>query len=165
MKHIFILLLLPVVLLTSPAIAQEPVTKMQSLYIYNFIKNIRWRNVDTKYIVGVYGDEKRANEINTIIGIRKFAGKDIEVKTVKSPTEAASCHIVFVPAAYKGMVKKLAIPSVAKNTLIVSEEGGIESGASIAFLIDNSKLKFKVNEQVCKTSGLLISATLLSLSQ
>ncbi len=145
--------------------AQQPVTKMQSLYIYNFIKNIKWKNVESKYIVGVFADEQVVTEIINTIGVRKFNGKDIEVKKISSPEQAAECQIVFVTADYKSIIAQLNNPTVLKNTLLVSEEGGLENGASIAFFLDDAKLKFKINEPVCKSSNLQISATLLSLSQ
>jgi len=149
----------------SALYAQQPVTKMHSLYLYNFIKNIKWSNVDNKYMVGVFADDKTVKEINNVIGIRNFNNKPIEVKKISSPTEAGNCHIVFVSSSFKSTLKQLNTPAVLKNTLVVSEEGGMNNGASIAFILDNSKLKFKINESVCRSSGLQVSATLLSLSQ
>ncbi|MCF6361618.1 MAG: YfiR family protein [Cyclobacteriaceae bacterium] len=149
----------------SSSHAQQPVTKMQSLYIYDFIKNIKWNNVEDKYLVGVFADESTVAAINDVIGIRKFNNKTIEVTKVSTATEAGKCQIVFVSSPFKSTLKQLNTPSVLKNTLLVSEEGGINDGASIAFILENSKLKFKINESVCTASGLQVSATLLSLSQ
>ncbi len=166
MKKLLILsFTLFVLLFSTKTFAQQPITKMHSLYIYNFIKNIRWNNVGDTYIVGVFADATTTEVIKTTIGSRTFNNKKIEVKKIASATEAANCHIVFVSAPQKGSIKQLAAPNILKNTLIVSEEGGVGEGVSIAFLLDNSKLKFKINEPVCKSSGLQISATLLSLSQ
>ena len=50
-----------------------------------------------------------------------------------------------------------------KNTLIVSERGQLNNGASIAFIVENAKLKFKINEAACKTAGLQVSKGLISL--
>lgn len=147
------------------ASAQESVTKMQSLYIYNFIKNIRWKNVEDKYVVGIFADDSKVADINRVIGIRKFNSKSIEVKKISSATEASNCQIVFVSTDYISNIKKLNNPIILKNTLLVSEQGGIEDGVSIAFMLQDSKLKFKINESVCKASGLQISASLLSLGQ
>jgi len=165
MKRIVIFSILISILFVTNTYGQQPITKMHSLYIYNFIKNIKWSNVDNKYMVGIFADDETVKEINNVIGIRNFNDKPIEVKKISSPTEAGNCHIVFVSTGFKSTLKQLNTPAVLKNTLVVSEEGGINNGASIAFLLDNSKLKFKINEPVCKSSGLQVSATLLSLSQ
>ena len=165
MKKVFLFSILASVILVSISYAQQPITKMQSLYIYNFIKNIKWKNVEDKYVVGVYGNDTKVEDIKTVIGIRKFNSKPIEVKKITSAAEAGNCQIVFVSSDFKSVIKNLTNPVVLKNTLLVSEEGGIDSGVSIAFMLEESKLKFKINEPVCKNSGLQISATLLSLGQ
>lgn len=163
-KNLFLSFILSALLFSNVS-AQQPITKMHSLYIYNFIKNIKWTNVGDTYIVGVFADDATTKGIKTTIGSRTFNNKKIEVKKITTVSEAGDCHIVFVSTAQKGSIKQLVTPSIIKNTLVVSEEGGIGKGVSIAFLLDNSKLKFKINEPVCKSSGLQISATLLSLSQ
>ena len=61
------------------------------------------------------------------------------------------------------MLKKLKKLLTSKNTLVVSERGQINNGASIAFVLENSKLKFKINETACNASGLQVSKTLMSL--
>jgi len=165
MKKIIVFLFVVFFSALSSSYAQKPVTKMQSLYLYNFIKNIKWNNIEDKYLVGVFANESTVAAINDIIGIRKFNNKTIEVTKISSVAEAGKCQIVFVSSPFKSTIKQLNTPAVLKNTLIVSEEGGINNGASIAFILENSKLKFKINEPVCKASGLQVSATLLSLSQ
>lgn len=165
MKKKFLAIVIISLAFAVNASAQESVTKMQSLYIYNFIKNIRWKNIEDKYVIGIFADDSKVADINSVIGIRKFNSKPIEVKKISSPTEAGKCQIVFVSNGYSSNIKQLNNPIVLKNTLLVSEQGGIEEGVSIAFMIEDTKLKFKINESVCKASGLQISATLLSLGQ
>ncbi|MCF6359908.1 MAG: YfiR family protein [Cyclobacteriaceae bacterium] len=143
--------------------AQTSMTKIESLYIYNFIKNIQWSNVSDKYIIGVYSSSTAFDELKGILSVRKFNGKSIEVKKLSSPAQASECHIVFVSQTNSGMVKKIVANADTKNTLIVSERGQLNNGAGIAFVLSNSKLGFKINQATCKAAGLQISASLLSL--
>lgn len=138
-------------------------TKMHSLYIYNFIKNIKWKNVEGKYVIGVFANDATVAQIRTVLASRTFNGKAIEIKKTSSPAQASDCHIIFVSTEFSSNISKLSANSQLKNKLLVSESGGIESGASIGFFVEGSKLKFKINEPVCKSSDLQISATLLSL--
>lgn len=165
MKKIAVIALLISTSIISGAYAQQSITKMQSLYIYNFIKNIKWKNIETKYVVGVFASDGTVTDIADVLGIRKVNGKSIEVKKIFSATEAGNCQVVYVSDSFKSNIPKMNNPAILKNTLIISEKGGLGNGVSIAFILENSKLKFKINEQVCKASGLQISATLLSLSQ
>lgn len=143
--------------------AQTSITKIESLYIYNFIKNIQWTNISDRYIIGVYSNSSTFDELKGILSIRKFNGKSIEVKKLSAPSQASECHIVFVSSSNGSMVKKIVAGADTKNTLIVSERGQLNNGAGIAFVLSNSKLQFKVNQEAFKAAGIQISATLLSL--
>lgn len=144
----------------SNASAQSSITKMQSLYMYNFIKNIQWSNVNDSYVVGVYAKDATVSEINAVLGTRNFNGKSIQVKKITSAAQASSCHLLYVSSSNAKNIKSM---GTLKNTLIVSERGQINNGASIAFIVENSKLKFKINEAACKTAGLQVSKGLISL--
>lgn len=163
MKEFCSAFILALLLFSASASAQESVTRMHSLYIYNFIKNIKWKNIDDRYIIGVFAKDATVEQIATVLGTREFNGKSIEVKKLTSPSQVSNCHIVFVSSAFGSNVKKISESNVLKNTLLVSEKGELNNGASIAFILENSKLKFKINEDAFKTSNLQISATLLSL--
>ena len=163
MKKLLVGFVIATMAFTTSVSAQTSITKVQSLYIYNFIKNIQWQNVTDKYVIGVYANETTVKEINTVLGIRKFNGKSIQVKKISSPAQASSCHIVFVSASNGANVKKIKESANLKNTLVVSEKGQINNGASIAFVLQNSKLTFKINESACNASGLQVSKTLMSL--
>ncbi len=143
--------------------AQTAITKVESLYIYNFIKNIQWKNVSDKYIIGVFANTETFNELKGILSIRKFNGKTIIVKKLGAPAQASECHIVFVSGSNGSMVKKIVAGADMNNTLIVSERGQLNNGAGIAFVLSNSKLQFKINKATCNAAGLQISASLLSL--
>jgi len=164
LKHISLLLILFLGFFNQNKLqAQTSMTKVESLYIYNFIKNIQWSNVNDKYIIGVFSDSETFNELKAVLSVRKFNGKDIEVKQLSSTTQASECHIVFVSQSKGSMVKKIAAEADTKNTLIVSERGQLNNGAGISFVLENSKLGFEINQATCKAAGLQISATLLSL--
>ena len=163
MKKLLVGFIIASMAFTTTVSAQTSITKVQSLYIYNFIKNIQWQNVTDKYVIGVYANDATVKEITGVLGIRKFNGKSIEVKKISSASQASNCHIVFVSASNGANIKKIKESANLKNTLVVSEKGHINNGASIAFVLENSKLKFKINETVCNASGLQVSKTLMSL--
>lgn len=164
LKSIIIIIALIVGISSQNTIhAQTSMTKIESLYIYNFIKNIQWTNVSDKYIIGVFSNSATFDELSGILSVRKFNGKSIMVKKLSSPTQASECHVVFVSSTNGGMVKKIVAGADTKNTLIISERGQLNNGAGIAFVLANSKLQFKINQATCKAAGLQISASLLAL--
>ena len=158
-KSIGILIVIALAFATN-ASAQSSITKMQSLYMYNFIKNVQWSNVSDTYVVGVFAKDETVKEINAVLGSRDFNGKSIQVKKTTSATQASNCHMIYVSTSNAKNIKSM---KGSKNILIVSERGQINNGASISFIVENAKLKFKINEAACKTAGLQVSKGLISL--
>lgn len=163
MKKILVAVIIAAFAFNTNASAQTSITKIQSLYMYNFIKNIQWSNVSDQYVVGVFANDAQVKEIAAVLGIRDFNGKKITVKKITSPLQASNCHLVYVSSSNAGTVKKIKESANLKNTLIVSEKGQLNNGASIAFVLENSKLKFKINESACNASGLQVSKGLITL--
>ena len=163
MKKVLAVFIIAGLAFATNASAQTSITKVQSLYMYNFIKNIQWSNVSDTYVVGVYANDATVKEINDVLGVRQFNGKSIAVKKITSPIQASNCHMVYVSASNSNNIIKIKQNANLKNTLVVSEKGQLNNGASIAFVLENSKLKFKINESACSASGLQISKTLISL--
>ena len=160
MKKVLVAIIFAAVAFTTTVSAQTSITKVQSLYMYNFIKNIQWNNVSDTYTVAVFADDATVAEIKSVLSIRKFNGKTISVKKITSASQASKYHLVYVSEAYASKIKSI---TKSKNTLVVSEKGQLNNGASIAFVLEDSKLKFKINEPVCAASGLQVSKTLMSL--
>jgi len=160
MQKVLVTTLFAAVAFTTSVSAQTSITKVQSLYMYNFIKNIQWNNVNDTYVVGVFANDATVAEINAVLGIRKFNGKSIKVKKITSAAQASNYHVVYVSAANSSKIKPI---TRSKNTLVISEKGQLNNGASIAFVLENSKLKFKINESACSASGLQVSKSLMSL--
>ena len=149
-------------LTTTQGYGQTTVTKVQSLYIYNFVKNIQWPSVSDKYVIGVYGTDATVSGFKATLAGRNFNGKSFEIKKISSPSQASDCHVVFVGSESVGLLKKISEGANLNNTLIVSEK--VSSNAGISFVEQNSKLKFKINEAKCKASGLQVSNDLMALS-
>jgi uncharacterized protein DUF4154 len=163
MKKTLVAIIIAAVAFTTSVSAQTSLTKVQSLYMYNFIKNIQWNNVNDTYVVGVYANDAVVKEISAVLGVRKFNGKSIVVKKIASPSQASNCHLVYVSTGNSAAIKRIKESANLKNTLVVSEKGQLNNGAAIAFVLENSKLKFKINESACNASGLQVSKGLISL--
>ncbi len=80
--------------ITTSVSAQTSITKVQSLYMYNFIKNIQWNNMSDTYMVAALADDATVPEIKSVLSIRKFNGKTISVKKITSAKQASNFHLV-----------------------------------------------------------------------
>ena len=142
---------------------QETISKIQSLYIYNFAKYIQWSNPGDKFIIGIYSDNTSYNELANVLKNRKVGTRAFEVKKLSSPAEASSCHIVFINNSHSSSFKKIQATADLNNTLLVTARDMTDKGASISFILKDQKLKFKINQDACRASGLQVSNNLLAL--
>jgi hypothetical protein len=143
--------------------AQVSQQKVQSLFIYNFTKHIKWPSSGDNFVIGVLGKSSILEDLSSTMKGKTVEGKTIEVKVLSSMSEAGACQMLFVPAA-KSKELLTSIASVGKEVLVVTENDMMDQGVGISFLTIDDKLKFKINEQVLSKSGLQVTGSLLSLA-
>jgi len=150
----------------SEVSAQEAsVYRLQSLFIYNFTKHIKWENVEGQtFTVGIFGNTEALNEINDNLSSKMVWGKNIKVIAVNSAAEASKCHIVYLPKSNKKKATDFMGALPTTNTLIVTEDDLTSEGAAISFVLNDTKVGFKVNKDRLEGAGLKVSASLMSLS-
>jgi len=162
-KVLFIVTALMCFTMTFNANGQEAITKIQSLYLYNFAKYIQWSNPGDKFIIGIFADNVSYKQLEAVLKNRKVGTQAIEVKKLSDASESSSCHIVFVDNSYSSTVKKIQESADLNNTLLVTAKDMTDRGAAISFVLKDSKLKFKINQDACRASGLQVSNNLLAL--
>ncbi len=169
MRGIIIKSVLPVLIFLVAGItslnAQSNVYKLQSLFMYNFVKSIKWENIGQEFVIGVYGSTEAYNEIKANLGPKNINGISFKIIVVNTVAETKDCHLLFIPKS--NFTKEVNVLNQASrpNLLIVTEEDHIAEGASISFEVTDSKLGFIINKQKTDASGLKVSSSLMSLGK
>jgi len=149
----------------NSACAQANIYKLHSLFIYNFTKHIQWESVGDTFTVGVYGNDLALKEVKANLTGKKYAGKDIRVINIVGIGDANASQIVYAPKSNKSEILNTFDSANKNNTLFVSEDDLVANGFAISFVLNDSKLGFKVSKSNLEASGLKISSSLLSLAQ
>ena len=145
--------------------AQGNIYKLHSLFLYNFTKHIQWTEVGDTFTIGVFGNQNALKEVKANFSGKKFSGKDIRVINIVGIGDANASHLVYMPKSTKSEILNMFDDANKNNTLFVSEDDLISQGFPISFVINGSKLGFKVSKKNLESSGLKISSSLLSLAQ
>ena len=103
------------------------------------------------------------NDLQRFFKGKKIAGNNIELRTINSVDEPLQCQIVFVPFEASSKLTALLKTTPGKNLLIVTEDDLAKKGACISFFIEDEKLKFKINKNALKQSGVEATEGLLKL--
>ena len=145
--------------------AQSNIYKLHSLFLYNFTKHIQWQNVEGDFTIGVFGSANALKEVQANLKGKKYAGKEIRIINIAGIGDANASQLVYMPRSNKNKVLNLFDEADKSNTLFVSEDDLTELGFAISFVLQQSKLGFKVSKGNLEASGLKISSSLLSLGE
>ena len=145
--------------------AQSNIYKLHSLFMYNFTKHIQWSEVGENFTLGVFGSEIALNEVKANLSGKKYMGKDIRVINVVGIGDANASQLVYMPKSNRSKILNMFDEADKKNTLFVSEDDLVSEGFPISFIIEGSKLNFKVSKKNLEACGLKISSSLLSLAE
>ncbi|MCG8309645.1 MAG: YfiR family protein [Cytophagales bacterium] len=137
--------------------------KIQSLFLYNFTKHVKWENTEGAFTIGIYGNPKALAEIKSNLGSKIVWGKNINVIEITSPADISNCQLVYMPRSNKKKIIDFIGNSDLSNTLLVTEDDLTSDGAAISFVFEQSKMKFKISKTKIEEAGLKVSSSLISI--
>lgn len=140
--------------------------KFEALYLYNICRYVEWpaSSSSGEFVIGLVGNnaELEAN-LKAISKSKTIQGRPVVVKSINSPSQGSSCHIVFFSNSAEGQIASY-MP-VTRNALLASEsDGAIEMGSDINFFLDGNKLKFDMSNTNLSKKNLRVSADLKQLA-
>jgi hypothetical protein len=140
------------------------VYKIQSLFLYNFTKHVKWENSGrSEFVIGIYGSKNAFSEIKENLKSKMAGGKNIKVIEIVSPADMNKCQIAYMPQSNKKKIMDIIDSSDLSNTLLVTEGDLINDGAAISFIFEKSKMRFKISKTKIEQVGLKVSSSLISM--
>lgn len=141
--------------------------KIQSMFIYNFIKLIEWP-ADYKtgdFVIGVIGNGDINTELNNIAAVKKAGSQTIKVTKFANGGAITKCNILFITSGSNGQLAGAVAKLTGKGTLIITEkEGAAKNGSCINFVIRNNKQAFELNPNNMTSHNLKTSSQLTNLA-
>ncbi|HXD91976.1 MAG TPA: YfiR family protein [Bacteroidia bacterium] len=153
--------------LSAKCIAQDVDYKAYTLFVYNFMKYVEWPEAQSKgdFVVCIFGESPIQKELAGLALSKKLKGRNIIIKNISKPEDAAGCQLLYVSASKSGNIKALKDQMIGKPILIVGEREGLaKKGAELSFVtMDDDELKFDINKKEIEQHQLKISSQLISL--
>lgn len=140
--------------------AQEP--KFYALYLVKFAESISFKNVSGPVKIGVYGAPEIFEEVQKISKLKST----VQAVFVEDLTIPKDINLLFIATSKLNEMENIRHEVLKNTTVFVSQiEGGLSSGPHISFLIEEGKLRFKIDKDSFQSNDLLISNSLVSLSK
>jgi hypothetical protein len=157
-----------------PARAQEAAPseyQLKAAFLYNFAKFVSWPpeafpEPSSPFVIGVIGDNPFGEDLEHTVKDKVLNGHPFAVREVKALSEVKNCHILFISASERKRLPEILEAARGANVLTVSElERFLQSGGMIHFIMEGNKVRFEINDEPARNSGLKISSKLLSLAR
>jgi len=138
--------------------------EIKAAYLYNFIKYVDWPSGDT-ISIGVLGNDPFGTALAPLNG-KIVKGRRLLIKHLDSAREAQQCQIIFVSSSEKQRLQEIFESLRSARVLTVGEtQGFADGGGIINFIEENNKVRFEINAEAARRTGLNISSELLKLAR
>ena len=145
--------------------------ELKAAFIYNFTKFIEWPSnsfgdASTPFVVAVAGNTPCKTELDQIAKERKVNGRELVIKSVKSPEAVKGAQVLFVSANEEPRLKDWLAGAGNASALTIGEsESFLKQGGMINFLLEGEKIRFEINIDQTDSAGLKVSAQLQKLAK
>jgi hypothetical protein len=141
--------------------------KYQVVFVYNIAKYTQWEPEYSTgdFIIGVVGNKAISGTFEQNLNNKKIATQNIKVVNYPTTSDIKYCNILFVPASAKIDLDNLLATWGNKNILICTERDGWgKKGSMVNLITVDGKIKFELNNDSLKKSGLKLSNSITSLA-
>jgi len=155
--------------------AQESQTQpteyqIKAAFIFNFARFVEWppqafNGSKAPFVIGILGENPFHDDLEQTVRDKTIDDHPMVVKEFRSPTDATNCHILFISTSEKPRLAQILKGLRGASVLTVGEmDRFAESGGMINFIVQGTKIRFKINNEVATSAGLKISSKLLNLA-
>ena len=141
--------------------------RLQALYLLNFLEFTEWPDSvfadgQSPIVVGVLGTDPFAKVLEEVVRGETIGGRVINVVQFESIDQVTRCHALFFCLSERGNYSNHLSRLKGWPTLTISEiDGFTYLGGCISFYLEKGKLRFEINMEALKESGVTMSSKLL----
>jgi hypothetical protein len=142
--------------------------QVKAVFLLNFTKFTEWPTAafgaaDSPIAICVLGDDPFGNTLDQVVAGEVVSGRKVVVQRIKKALPPQSCQVLFLSRTEKPLNT---LPGVGPGVLTIGEgEGFIHEGGMIAFVLENRRVRFGINETAAQAAGLKLSSKLLNVAR
>jgi hypothetical protein len=157
-------------MLPSRTVAQTDLEyQVKAAFLLNFAKFVEWPSAafadsDSPVAICILGKDPFGRAIDDLVQGEAANGRKLMVRRVSQLPAPQTCQVVFTEASTKDVSKTL--DGLGRGVLTVGEGGSfLRDGGIIAFVIDNRRVRFDINQTAAEGAALKLSSKLLSVAR
>ncbi|HEY1794151.1 MAG TPA: YfiR family protein [Opitutaceae bacterium] len=157
----------------APALAFSAATEYQikAVFLYNFAEFVDWPagsfpDPQAPLVIGILGDDPFGSMIDEAVKGERVSGRPIVIRRFRTASEISGCQILFISRSEKDRLPEIMRDIRDMSVLTVSDADGFSrAGGMIRFIMENNKVRLRINPQAAKQARLSISSKLLRPAQ
>jgi hypothetical protein len=143
--------------------------QVKAAFIYNFVKFVEWPpepgEPGDPISICVFGKDPFGSALERVVGGRNANGRPIEIRRPSGIAAAQSCQVLFVSSSESARLEAIFKSISSLSVLTVSEIGRFcERGGVIEFVVEEQRIRFRINVKAAALANLKISSKLLQLA-
>ena len=141
-------------------IAQTPAPQeyqVKAVYLFNFTQFVDWppstfSNAQEPIVIGVLGE--------------KVDNRSLVVRRYRRAEDIQACQVLFISRSEGMRIEHIVATLKDRSILTVSDADDFgQRGGMVRFVVDNSRIKLRINVAAAKAAGLTISSKLLRVAE
>jgi hypothetical protein len=143
--------------------------QVKAVFLLNFTKFVEWTAGEfgaqnSPMEICILGDDPFGSTLDRIVEGEVVNGRKVAAQRIKQAPPPKSCQILFVAKSEKDVSKVLA--GLGPGVLTVGEgDGFMRDGGMIAFVIENRRVRFEINQAAAENAGIKLSSRLLNVAK
>jgi hypothetical protein len=162
-------------LLVLPALfaapADNPLSEyhVKAAYLLNFTKFVQWpaeafEFPDSPLSICILGDDPFGAILDQVVEGEAVRGRRLTLQRLRQLPNRGSCQVLFIGASEQ--VPPDILANVGPGVLTVADrEGSLREGVVIAFLIEDRRVRFAINQRAAARASLALDARLLKVAR
>ncbi len=167
------LALLTAFFLSLPAArpAQSPEYELKAAFLFNFAQFVEWppsafASTNSPLVIGLWGNDPFGKSLDDLVHGESVRGHPLEIRHVRGADDLAGVQVLFIARSEQNRLPGILRSVGKKPVLTVSDiDRFAERGGMIGMVMVANKVRFKINQDEAKSSGLQLNARLLRLAE
>ena len=141
--------------------------EVKAAFLLNFTRFVEWPGLvdtgDAPFSICILGDDPFGPVLDRIVEGESVNGRRLAIRRIGRP-HLNSCQVVFFAGHEKDTAKILA--GLSPGVLTIGDGAAfLREGGMIAFVLENRRVRFDINQSAAAKAGIRISSKLLSVAR
>jgi hypothetical protein len=154
-------------LAAPPGLARDSAVK--AAFLYKFGSFVEWppgtfRDAGDPFVIGVYGDDAVASELEQLARGRTMEGRPVTVQRLREASEANPVHLLFAGGPRESRIRD--VLAAARGPVLTVADGpvGGQPGPVLNFTQEEGRIRFNASLTAAAERHLKLSARLLAVA-